>query len=104
MRQGPSGDVTKGDGIIILRASKSVGPIKRGMNICYGHAEHPTVKKGETVKAGEVIGKAGLAVAWHIHFMVNNNATLGRGGRDPRPFYTYARKHASERVPRNADL
>jgi murein DD-endopeptidase MepM/ murein hydrolase activator NlpD len=91
----PSGDVSKGDGIIILRASRDVGPIRKGMNLCYGHAEHPTVKAGELVKAGDRIGTAGLAVAWHVHFMVNDNAdTRGVGDRDPRPYYDYARKNA----------
>jgi len=90
----PSGDVTKGDGIIQLKCLTDVGPFKKGMHFGYGHAEHATVKKGDRVKAGEVIGKAGLAVAWHIHFMVNaGGTTRGVGDRDPMPFVNYAMKH-----------
>lgn len=84
----------KGDGIIILRCSTDVGPFKRGLNMCYGHAEHATVREGQVVKAGDVIGKAGFANAWHVHFMVNGrNDTKGVGDRDPRPFTDYARSH-----------
>lgn len=91
----PSGDVSKGDGIIILRATQSVGPIRKGMNLCYGHAEHAVVKEGQLVRAGQALGRAGLAVAWHVHFMVNdNNDTRGVGDRDPRPIYNYCRANA----------
>lgn len=95
----PSGDVSRGDGIIIVRCEVNAGPFRKGMNICYGHAEQPKVQMGQWVKAGEVIGEAGLAVAWHIHLMVNDDAPVnglvrGVGDRDPRPFYDYARKHA----------
>lgn len=90
----PSGDVSKGDGIIVLRVLENVGPFRKGMNLCYGHAEHPVVRVGQTVNAGQVIGRAGLAVAWHIHLMVNDNADVrGVGDRDPRPFYEFAVKN-----------
>lgn len=90
----PSGDVSKGDGIIQLEVLDSVGPFKKGMHIGYGHAEHARVREGEIVKAGEVIGLAGLAVAWHCHWMINGgDTTRGVGDRDPRPFSDYARKH-----------
>lgn len=90
----PSGDVSKGDGIVILQALETVGPIKKGMNLCYGHAERLTVQEGDIVKAGEQIGRAGLAVAWHIHFMVNvGEGTRGVGDRDPEPIYRYAMKN-----------
>ncbi len=90
----PSGDVSKGDGIIILQSKTTVGPFKTGLNFCYGHAESVRVKEGEIVEAGEVIGLAGLAVAWHIHFMVNdNNDDRGVGDRDPRPYLNYARRN-----------
>lgn len=90
----PSGDVTLGDGIIVLEVLENVGPFKKGLRLCYGHAEQPRVKVGEIVEAGEVIGRAGLAVAWHIHLMVNDDGgTRGVGDRDPRPFYDYARRH-----------
>src|SRR5687767_14507431 len=34
----PSGDVTKGDGIIVLEALDDNDRIKKGMRLCYGHA------------------------------------------------------------------
>ena len=89
----PTGDVTKGDGIIQLKCLTDVGPFKRGMHFGYGHAEHAVVRKGQRVKAGEVIGKAGYANAWHVHFMVNSGGTMkGVGDRDPMPFVRYAMK------------
>lgn len=95
----PSGNVALGDGIIIIRCSIRRGPFRKGLNLCYGHAEHATVKKGDKVKAGQIIGKAGLAVVPHVHFMVNGLSAdsagfvRGVGDRDPRPYYDYARKH-----------
>jgi murein DD-endopeptidase MepM/ murein hydrolase activator NlpD len=89
----PTGDVRKGDGIIQLECRTDVGPFKRGMHFGYGHAEHATVRVGQIVKAGEPIGKAGLAVAWHVHFMANaGNTSKGIGDRDPMPFVSYAMK------------
>lgn len=90
----PSGDVSKGDGIIQLECLTDVGPFRRGMHFGYGHAEHAVVREGQTVKAGEPIGKAGLAVAWHVHFMVNGGGTTrGVGDRDPMPYVSYALRH-----------
>lgn len=84
----------KGDGIIVLRSSVDAGPFHRGLNFCYGHAEHAVVKAGQRVRAGEPIGKAGLANAWHAHFMVNARSDdRGVGDRDPMPYVNYARKH-----------
>jgi murein DD-endopeptidase MepM/ murein hydrolase activator NlpD len=89
----PTGDVTKGDGIIQLKALESVGPIKKGMHFGYGHAEHAVVKTGQQVKAGQVIGKAGFANAWHVHFMVNTGGTAsGTGNRDPKPILTWVKQ------------
>ncbi len=91
----PSGDVSKGDGIIQLEVIDTVGPFKRGMHIGYGHAEKATVKVGDIVKAGQQIGHAGLAVAWHIHWMVNDGSTSkGIGNRDPRPMLDYCKANA----------
>jgi murein DD-endopeptidase MepM/ murein hydrolase activator NlpD len=88
---GATGD--KGDGIIILRVLAGAGPFKPGLNLCYGHAEHPSVKVGQVVRAGDVIGKAGFAKAWHVHYMVNGRSdTKGVGDRDPRPYLDYAKK------------
>jgi murein DD-endopeptidase MepM/ murein hydrolase activator NlpD len=82
----------KGDGIIVIRCSTDVGPFRRGLNFGYGHAEAPTVRVGEKVKAGERIGRAGFANAWHIHMVVNGRSDAkGVGDRDPRPFVDYAR-------------
>ena len=90
----PSGDVSKGDGIIQIECQTDVGPFKKGMHFGYGHAEHPTVKVGQSVKAGDQIGRAGLAVAWHIHFMANGGGTnRGVGDRNPMPFVNYAMRH-----------
>lgn len=88
----------KGDGIIILRCGTDEGPFKRGLHICYGHAEKAYVHEGQKVRAGQPLGHAGFAVAWHVHLMVNGNKpdsagfVRGVGDRDPRPFYDYARK------------
>lgn len=85
----------KGDGIIILQSLTDVGPFKVGLNFCYGHAEAPRVKVGQTVEAGEHIGTAGLANAWHIHFMVNDDSgARGVGDRDPMPFVNYAKENS----------
>lgn len=90
----PSGDVGKGDGIIVLRSLVDVGPFKPGLNFCYGHAEQPKVRVGD-VEAGQVIGSAGLARAWHAHFMVNGRTDAkGVGDRDPLPFVRFAKQHA----------
>lgn len=93
----PSGDVKLGDGIVILQILESVGPFKMGDEIGYGHAEHPKVKVGQIVEAGEPIALAGLAVAWHIHLMWNRGgfaAAIGRGDGDPIRLLDYVRKHA----------
>lgn len=88
----PASIASKGDGIIIIRSSVRVGPFKPGLNMCYGHAEHPIVKVGQRVRAGQHIGTAGLARAWHVHFMVNGrHDTKGLGDRDPLPFVRFAR-------------
>lgn len=90
----PSGDVTKGDGIIQLEVLENSGPFKKGQHIGYGHAEHARVRVGEIVQAGETIGLAGLAVAWHIHLMVNSGGTTkGIGTMDPRRHLDYAVKN-----------
>lgn len=84
----PGGAVgDRGDGIVVLRSLVSVGRFKKGMNFGYGHAERPRVRVGETVEAGQVICEAGLANAWHFHFMVNSRRdVMGVGDRDPMPF------------------
>lgn len=85
----------KGDGIIQLEVLESIGPFKKGQHIGYGHAEKALVKEGDTVRAGQAIGHAGFANAWHIHLMVNGGGTSkGIGTQDPRPLLDYARKHS----------
>lgn len=87
----PSGNVNLGDGIIQLEVLEDTGPFKKGMHIGYGHAEKAKVRVGQTVKPGQVIGHAGLAVAWHIHLMVNDGKTTkGIGNVNPEPLYRYA--------------
>lgn len=89
-------DKTKGDGIVQLECLVDDGPFKRGLHFGYGHSEHHTVRVGQTVKAGEKLGLAGLANAWHVHFMVNaGGTTRGVGDRDPMPYVNYAKKKAS---------
>lgn len=84
----------KGDGIIVVRCQVSAGPFRPGLNFGYGHAEHAVVSAGDTVKAGDLIGKAGFANAWHVHLVVNGRSDAkGVGDRDPRPFTDYARSH-----------
>lgn len=91
----PSGDVSKGDGITIIRSLVNVGPIKEGMNFGYGHAEANKVRVGQVVEAGDIINKAGTAVVPHFHFMVNvGMGDSGRGDRDPWPFVKYAIDHS----------
>lgn len=92
----PSGDATKGDGIIILRVLEDIGPFRKGQCIGYGHAERPLVKIGQEVRAGQQIGTAGLAVAYHIHLMLNagtHAVAVGRGDRDPRAILDYSVKN-----------
>lgn len=84
----------KGDGIVVLRSLVDVGPFRRGLQFAYGHAEHVRVEVGDTVEAGQVICEAGLANAWHFHFMVNGRQDArGVGDRDPMPFVRYAQRH-----------
>lgn len=91
----PGHPVSDGDGIIILRSLVNVGPFKKGMNFCYGHAEGAMVQEGKPVEAGQQIGHAGFARAAHVHFMCNaNDNDRGVGDRDPMPFVRYAIKHA----------
>lgn len=90
----PSGDVTKGDGIVQMEILEAVGPFYKGYHIGYGHAEKPTVKVGDIVEAGDQVAHAGLAVAWHIHLMYNDGDTSkGIGNVDPRKILNYAVKH-----------
>jgi len=90
----PSGDVSKGDGIVQIEVLETVGPFVKGMHIGYGHCEHPRVKAGDIVEAGEVIALAGLANLWHVHLMVNDGSTTrGKGNRNPRPLLDYSVKH-----------
>ncbi len=91
----PSGNVWKGDGIIQIRCLTDDGPFKKGMHFGYGHAEGADVKVGERVEAGERLGEAGLAVAWHIHLMGNNGefGLRGKGSFDPLPYVQYATRN-----------
>lgn len=84
----------RGDGVVVLRCEVDVGPFRKGLRFCYGHAEHPSVKVGDHVGAGELLCRAGLANAWHFHFMVNaRDDDRGLGDRDPMPFVNYALRH-----------
>jgi murein DD-endopeptidase MepM/ murein hydrolase activator NlpD len=90
----PTGDVSKGDGIVQIEVLESVGPFKKGYHIGYGHCEHARVRVGEVLQPGEVIALAGLAVAWHVHLMYNDGSTKkGIGNRNPRAILEYSKKH-----------
>jgi murein DD-endopeptidase MepM/ murein hydrolase activator NlpD len=86
----------EGDGIVILQSLVDDGPFFKGLCFGYGHAEHPQVRAGQVVDAGEFIARAGMANAGHTHFMANGGgfpASIGHGDRDPMPFLDYALKH-----------
>lgn len=85
----------RGDGIVQMEVLESTGPFKKGMHIGYGHCEHPRVRVGQVVKAGEVVALVGLANVAHIHLMVNDGKVgkQGIGNIDPRPLVDYAVKH-----------
>lgn len=91
----PSGDVSKGDGIVQMEILDTVGPFIKGHHIGYGHAEKATVTVGQIVQPGQQVAHAGLAVAWHIHLMYNNGTagTRGIGNLDPAPILNYAIAH-----------
>lgn len=85
----------KGDGITIIRSLVDIGPIKKGMNFGYGHAEANRVKVGQIVEAGQRINKAGMANAPHFHMMVNmRRDDRGVGDRDPWPIIKYCIEHS----------
>lgn len=87
----PTGNVALGDGIIQLECLTDAGPFKQGMHFGYGHAEKAVVRVGQRVKAGQKLGHAGFANAWHVHFMANDGSTeKGVGDQDPWPFVAYA--------------
>jgi murein DD-endopeptidase MepM/ murein hydrolase activator NlpD len=95
----PGHPISDGDGIVVLESLVDAGPIKRGLHFGYGHAEHATVKVGDVVEAGQVIGKAGFARAPHVHFLVNDDPPVnglyrGVGDRDPRPILDYVKGRA----------
>lgn len=84
----------KGDGIIQVEILDNIGPFIKGNHIGYGHAEKAVVKIGQEVKAGQVLGHAGLANAWHIHLMCNDGSTdRGIGNRNPEPLLNYTIEH-----------
>jgi len=92
----PSGghSTSEGDGIIQLEVLESIGPFIKGRHIGYGHAEKAKVKVGQIVDAGDPIGHAGFAIAWHIHLMYNTGKTTkGIGNINPRAILDYAVKH-----------
>jgi murein DD-endopeptidase MepM/ murein hydrolase activator NlpD len=94
----PSGDTSKGDGIVQIEVLETVGPFKKGDHIGYGHTEQPNntplVKVGQVVQAGDQIGALGLAVTPHIHLMLNDGSTnQGRGTKNPRAILDYSIKH-----------
>lgn len=92
----------KGDGIVIMRALVAAGPIEVGDYLGYGHGEHPRVHVGQTVEPGTHVCDAGMANAWHLHFMqfrgdpgkARDGGPKGIGNRDPWPAVRYCIEHA----------
>jgi murein DD-endopeptidase MepM/ murein hydrolase activator NlpD len=90
-KPGSGHPISDGDGIIQIECLVDDGPFRKGMHFGYGHAEKSTVAVGDTVKAGQKLGHAGFANAWHVHFMVNDGSTTkGIGTMDPWPFVEHA--------------
>lgn len=97
---GAKGD--RGDGIVIIQSLVDIGPIRKGDYFGYGHGEQPRVKVGQTVEAGKHICDAGMANAWHLHYMhyrgnpgqSGGGGPKGIGNRDPMVAVSYAIKHA----------
>lgn len=86
-----------GDGIVILRSLADIGPIQAGDCYGYGHCEKPIVGAGDVVRAGEQVGSAGLANAWHLHWMRNTGGFpphIGHGDVDPRSVLNYLKENA----------
>lgn len=81
----------KGDGIIQVEVRDDIGPFTKGHHIGYGHAEKAVVRVGQDVKAGQVLGHAGFANAWHIHLMHNGGdvGNRGIGNLNPEPLLEY---------------
>lgn len=96
----PGHPVSDGDGIIVLECTITSGPFAPGLKFGYGHTEEATVKEGDTVHAGQVIGHIGWARAPHIHLMINDDPPVklvdgslfyrGVGDRDPASFLAFA--------------
>jgi murein DD-endopeptidase MepM/ murein hydrolase activator NlpD len=85
----------KGDGIIQVEVLDDVGPFTKGHHIGYGHAEKAVVRVGQELRAGAVLGHAGLANAWHVHLM-HNDGTVGNrgiGNLNPEPLLNYTIEH-----------
>lgn len=88
--------ISDGDGIIQIEVLDTVGPFRKGMqHIAYGHAEKASVKVGQIVRAGQKLGHAGFANAWHVHLMVNDGSQgrRGVGTTDPAPFLNWTKTH-----------
>lgn len=85
----------KGDGIISVTILDDIGPFTKGHVLGYGHAEKASVREGDVLKAGQVLGHAGFANAWHIHLMHNdgNVGTRGIGNLNPEPLLNYTIDH-----------
>lgn len=89
---------------IMVKASESVGPIQEGDLLYYAHMSgEPEVSEGDSIEAGQVIGKVGSTgygpevtddkMPEHLHFgwydMSNKRAEAPSGAMNPFPLLEY---------------
>ena len=95
---------------VMVEAAEDVGPVKAGDRLYYAHLlESPSVKPGDTVEAGDVIGKVGstgegpvgsilpegrgehLHLGWYDD--TGNRAAAASGAMDPYPLLEWLREN-----------
>ena len=80
-------DQSKGYGLLVDAWVPDLNKMFR-----FGHLSSMAVKEGDTVKAGEVMGKSGntgKSTGPHFHIEVHNTVTASYGGINPMPFMDY---------------
>lgn len=87
--EGPHG----GGGMIHFIFNNSVGSIKAGTVIGWGHVFQCFVKPGQKVKAGQVVGKSGGTNGGpHVHFIQRQDEGGEDGSVDPQPLFLELQK------------